>query len=379
MNRWNMNKEYFLGDILSQITFLETREDRQESVNQALINVPLPIMQEDLIEEVKKQGEEENINYESIIKGMAAAVVMDENFPYREEYIRFMKEAGKDGLAYLSMKRSETVEKNQAKWFYIYSKFLHILSENPKDTFYIALAMEMLYNQKWFEEGERNDEELGYLIKEIEDIYGEIVKEDPQNTLANERLGNIAIAKGQYVKGKLYYEKALQGKGNEEDYDRIRNQIEEIQNEAYIEAAESYMQYSRYEEAMKQIQSIQEKEYEPQRVNYIKGMIYYGMGEFELAVEHLRESYRMDKENENTINDLSIALAGIGELEEAIKILTEGINQYPQEKKLYYNRGLLEYNLGNKEVALDDLRRAYALESDPSLLEFIEQLEKDSD
>ncbi|MCD1147984.1 tetratricopeptide repeat protein [Peptoniphilus sp. KCTC 25270] len=374
-----MNKEYFLGDILSQITFLETREDRQESVNQALINVPLPIMQEDLIEEVKKQGEEENINYESIIKGMAAAVVMDENFPYREEYIRFMKEAGKDGLAYLSMKRSETVEKNQAKWFYIYSKFLHILSENPKDTFYIALAMEMLYNQKWFEEGERNDEELGYLIKEIEDIYGEIVKEDPQNTLANERLGNIAIAKGQYVKGKLYYEKALQGKGNEEDYDRIRNQIEEIQNEAYIEAAESYMQYSRYEEAMKQIQSIQEKEYEPQRVNYIKGMIYYGMGEFELAVEHLRESYRMDKENENTINDLSIALAGIGELEEAIKILTEGINQYPQEKKLYYNRGLLEYNLGNKEVALDDLRRAYALESDPSLLEFIEQLEKDSD
>jgi hypothetical protein len=59
-----------------------------------------------------------------------------------------------------------------------------------------------------------------------------------------------------------------------------------------------------------------------------------------------------------------------GELESARKLLDEGLEAWPQSPSILYELGCLEAIEGNREAALDSLRRA--LEREPRLREYLE-------
>lgn len=370
------DREYFI-EFLDSLAFIEAKEYANNPLVSALGNKPIPIFQEDILKEVKRQKETDSLNYESLLKGMVTIVSIDESFPYWKDYKNFLKNMGEDVFEYLSVKAFFYLKENSLEWAYIYGKTKFIVTEDIEDLYFPTIVMEQIYNREWQEDNSGNKSEfLLELLKEIQGNYEKIVKENPKHVLAFERLGNIYVAKEQYVKARLYYEKALRGQGLEEDFDRIRENLMKIENYAYLEAADSYMHYNRFEEALEQLKQIKEHTFLPDKINHRMGMSHYGLGQYDLAIHFLQVAYNLNKDNLEIANDLSVAQAATGNLEKAIEILSQIIIKNPQSRTSIYNRGILYYNLGDFQEALMDFRSAYALESDQGLLDLIEKLEE---
>lgn len=371
-----MDEKYFFHDLIDQLAFLEPSLEKKDGLIGKLGHAPIPIFQMDILKEVERQKKVDTLDYESILRGLFAIVSIDDTFPYWDKYIDLIKNLGEDILSYLEVKKNQALGKNEIEWAYIYGKTKYLLTENIDDLFRLTLIMENIYNDRWIRKKEEDLPILSDLLKDIEGNYEKILTIRENDSLAYERLAYLYIAKEQYVRARLYLEKALHGNGKEDELERIRENLSQIENHAYLEAAESYMVYNRFEETIHELNKIKESDFLPARVNHHKGMSYYGLKKYDLAVEFLKQAYEMDPKNYEIQNDLSVALAGVGKIEEAIEVLNKSIKDNPESRDLFYNRAVLYFNIGRVEESIKDFKKAYALQADPELWNLIQSLEK---
>lgn len=373
-----MDDKIIFQKYLDRLGFLEAGKESKEGLIAKIGLAPIPIFQEDIIKEVKRQRETSLLDQESILRGIITIYALDKSFPYWEVYEGLLKDLSGEMAEYLRVKSKQSLQKEDYDWAYIYGKALYMLGDKIDDLYYLTLIIEEIYNRIWKEERETQEgqEKLKNLLNTIEGNYLEIIEKVPDHSLALERMGNIYSTKGQYIKARLYYEKGLQGGGQEEVLQGIREKILEIENHAYLEAAESYMVYNRFEEALEQLEQIKEHGFYPDKVHHKKGMAHYGLGDYEEAVRYLLKAHDYGKENVEILNDLAVAQAGMGLLEDAIKSLGKAIELDPQNRASFYNRGILFYQLDKSEEALEDFKEVYKLEADPNILELIGKLEE---
>ncbi|MDD7362521.1 MAG: tetratricopeptide repeat protein [Peptoniphilus sp.] len=366
-----MDSKKYLADWYDEIGFLEQREDGSQILN----GVPIPMLQSDIIEEIKHPDKDDRLDVGSIFTAMCIVVGLDEKFPYAQNYLTFLKRTEDDTVGAIQYRMVEAAERGEVERLYLLAKAKEAVRGNIDDRLETTYAMEGIYNRRWKEDrGESSDD----LLKEIMDRYEKIIEDDPENADAHMSLGRIYQARAFYIKAKFYYEKALQLTSDPDLKDALRECIDDVHEPAAIDAARTYLHYGRYEDALKSIGEVESQYADPGASNHIKGMAYYGMGAYDRAVEYLREAVRHSREAD-VLNDYAIALAANENEKEAIETLAEVIEMEPENRTALMNRGILYYREKNYPAALVDFERAYRLVASDELWELIEQTRKRSE
>jgi tetratricopeptide (TPR) repeat protein len=112
--------------------------------------------------------------------------------------------------------------------------------------------------------------------------------------------------------------------------------------------------------------------------NFMQGLQYVTAGKYARAIERLEAASETDPDNAAILNNLGVALYGLGRFEQARKKFEEAVEFGPREAVIHYNYSqtlneLLRYDLAQEELAkaslLDfDLTRTLMTERDASSL-----------
>ncbi len=94
------------------------------------------------------------------------------------------------------------------------------------------------------------------------------------------------------------------------------------------------------------------------------GLCYKGIEDFDYAIDYLNRAIELDKAQADIYNELGIIYFNMDDILQAIKIFGQGIENCPEDYKLYFNRGLGYVQLGQYELALKDIEKASSLNPD---------------
>ena len=355
------------------ISFIQIKEDSNLKVKGIdLTNMPLPILMESLIKEVKSKAGEE-ISLERVVDGIIYLLgIGDEDFPYIGKYkdlIEKLPGSVKEKILYDSM---ESFKNDDIDMSLIYVRaLLNLEPENIKALFQYGLVLEKIGMDLLEQEESENGEEV---LKLSTSKFEKILDIDEEHDLAYYKLGFHYRHLSQYVKADLIWNKFLKYSSNDNLKEEVRDELSIISDEVNFETAITYLTYGDFQKALDSLIKLLPVHEESWNVNYLLGKAYNGIGDMESAIEYFKRAIEYNKEEMDLYNELGALYYSMGNVNEAIDIFSKGLKQDPKDHKLLYNRSIMYSATGENEKALSDAEEAYSIEKDENIKNHIYSL-----
>lgn len=320
---------------------------KEESKNEDLKEIPLPVYIEDMKEGIKTGDFAKEINLEIILEAMLLNIAIDKDFIYKEAYTKILQKYLKDIGGYTANKSIQYEKDNKIKALLI-SRAGYIVDPNNKYNSYLyaRLLWPMAYEV---------DEDLeASFIKEALKILQDILKIDDKFQLSYYELGNIYRNLGEYIKARSYYNNALRLTEDETAKNEIRNKLISIDNNAEIEQALYYIGKSQYNEAIKTLSKLLSTTKRADAYYYL-GVAYQNIGQYEDSIKAFENSLDHGADFRELYNDYSISLYLNKEEIKALSIIEEGLRKYPQDPRMTYNKIQINLVIGNTAKAREDI------------------------
>ena len=327
-----------------RLAYIELRED---SLNEELKGISLPIYVEDMKEGIKTGDFKNEINLEIILEAMLINLAIDPNFLYRKEYEEILKKYLKNIGDYTANKSVYCEESDKTKALLL-ARAGYILDSANKYNAY--LYARLLWPLAYEDDGQYQND----FVKEALRILQEILKNDEKFKLSYYELGNIYANLGEYIKARSYYNNALRLTDDEIAKNDIRNKLISIDDNAEIEQALYYIGKSNYNEAVRTLTKLLSKTKRADAYYYL-GVAYQNLGNYENSIMAFEQSLELNADFRELYNDYAISLYLNKNEFEALKVIGEGLKKYPQDPRMTYNKIQINLVVGNTEKAKEDI------------------------
>ena len=242
-------KEYFKNKT-ENITFIELKEDARLGIKAYPLNssIPLPIIIETLVSEIKEGTLKEEMKLVHIIEGIIYLIGVDEDFEYIEDYKKILKAYNDKIDDYTFYKGIRFVESNDYDNAAIYFRALKNINPNHVNgLFNYALALEEIAKEYLA----KDDEEVGIEFLTRSTIELETILDvDINYPLAYYKLGYHYKYFNQFLKAKLIWEKYLPLDNDDLRAQEIRDELQIIEDDVILESGLTYLSYDRFSEAL---------------------------------------------------------------------------------------------------------------------------------
>jgi tetratricopeptide (TPR) repeat protein len=357
------------------ITFLELKDSALVKIKNFTINkdLPLPIITDNLIEEIYQGNLENEINLSQIIDGIIYLLGVDSDFPNLDRYVEILNSYNPNINAYIYDVAIKKISEGDIEFGGIFLRALIYLdSKNLNVRFNYALVLEEI-GRKYIESNDEKGEEfLTASTNELESI----VEMDEKYSLAYYKLGFHYKYFEQYIKAKLTWNKFLTVDKDENRLQEIREEIDLIDDNVKFETGLTYLTYNEFGKALDSFLKLLSRYGDEWNVLYLLAMCYKGLSESDKAIEYLHKAIEINDEEPDLYNELGIINFLDGKIIEAIGIFNEGIEKTDHDYKLYFNRGLGYIQLGEYNLALKDVKMAYELNpKDENVVNQLKELE----
>ncbi|MBC8589295.1 hypothetical protein [Paratissierella segnis] len=357
------------------ITFLELKDSALVKIKNFTINkdLPLPIITDNLIEEIYQGNLENEINLSQIIDGIIYLLGVDSDFPNLDRYVEILNSYNPNINAYIYNVAIKKISEGDIEFGGIFLRALIYLdSKNLNVRFNYALVLEEM-GRKYIESNDEKGEEfLTASTNELESI----VEMDEKYSLAYYKLGFHHKYFEQYIKAKLTWNKFLTVDKDENRLQEIREEIDLIDDNVKFETGLTYLTYNEFGKALDSFLKLLPRYGDEWNVLYLLAMCYKGLSESDKAIEYLHKAIEINDEEPDLYNELGIINFLDGKIIEAIGIFNEGIEKTDHDYKLYFNRGLGYIQLGEYNLALKDVKMAYELNpKDENVVNQLKELE----
>jgi tetratricopeptide (TPR) repeat protein len=357
------------------ITFLELKDSALVKIKNFTINkdLPLPIITDNLIEEIYQGNLENEINLSQIIDGIIYLLGVDSDFPNLDRYVEILNSYNPNINAYIYDVAIKKISEGDIEFGGIFLRALIYLdSKNLNVRFNYALVLEEM-GRKYIESNDEKGEEfLTASTNELESI----VEMDEKYSLAYYKLGFHHKYFEQYIKAKLTWNKFLTVDKDENRLQEIREEIDLIDDNVKFETGLTYLTYNEFGKALDSFLKLLPRYGDEWNVLYLLAMCYKGLSESDKAIEYLHKAIEINDEEPDLYNELGIINFLDGKIIEAIGIFNEGIEKTDHDYKLYFNRGLGYIQLGEYNLALKDVKMAYELNpKDENVVNQLKELE----
>lgn len=256
------------------------------------IDFPLPVVTDNLVEEIQKGNFEEEIDMIYVIEGMVFILGTDKDFKHYKEYIDFLKSYSdnvEEHILYNGLKKYETGNIVDAGIYF--RGLLELNKDNHKARFNYALVIEEIARKK-VEEDKDVDDIILKAINELEYI----IEKDEGFSLAYYKLGYYYRHFQQYIKAKLTWEKFLKMEADNPVKQEIREQISIIEDEANYEIGYTYFSYNEFGKALDSFLKLFPNQMDNWNVNYMVALSYKGIEKYDVAIEYLEYALELNDE-----------------------------------------------------------------------------------
>ena len=368
--------QYFLRKA-QKVSFIELKKGSHIKIKDYIVkdDVPLPIVTDTLIKEIKNGRNHEEINMSHVLEGIIYILGIDWDFKYKEEYKSILYNYNSKIEEYILYRGFKHIQnKNQEDGAIFFRALTNINNENAEGIFNYALCLENIFQDFMKKGKEENAKE--FLIESTNQLET-ILDISPDFPLAYYKLGYHYKYYEQFLKAKLIWERYIRQDKDQERLQEVRNELELITDDVDFEQGLNHLTYGEYELALEKFLRLVSKHQKWWNILYLTGLAYKGMGEYEKAIDYFYEALELGGKDINVYDELGICLFGIGDINEAIKIFNEGINLDHNDYKIIFNRGIAYLKLGLFEEAIEDINRAYKLNpNDMVVKKQMEQLKK---
>lgn len=354
---------------LKNIVFLELKKDTEINGHTIKKDTPLPINLDDLMDGIKEKNYEDNINLVEINKAIVFLLGIEEDFKYKDEYIKILDHSVEDKYKYIYSLSILAKQQKSNLDSYIYLLALNSICEQTIESrFAKNNVLEALYDEYI---KELSDEEKTSILKRIILEYEKLIAEENSYAPAYYRLGYINRALEKYIKSKLYFEKFLRFSDNDILNEEVRSVLEELEDYANIESVKTYISYGKFNEAYNLLLKVSSLYPTQDEVLYYIGLCQYNLGYIKESIESIKEAIDLNKNQEEYYNQLAISNIALGKEEEAIEVYKSAFFNIKESYLLNYNLGILLLNLG-KGGYEEYLKKAYQLNPSDELLSLID-------
>lgn len=368
-------EEYFKKKA-DKLSFIELKEGAYIDINDYLVDdsIPLPILTNTLVKEIKNGIAYNEIKVSYLIQGIIYVLGVDPDFDYADEYKKILLNYDKNIEDYLFYMGLRNIEKNMFENGVIYFRALLTINKENKDALLnYGICLEekakRLYNVG-------NFDEANLFINEATNVIESILDIDEKYSLAYYKLGYYYKFCGQFLKAAITWEKFLQLDNNEERKSEIREALLGIDDDVKFEKGCNCLANQEYGKALSNFLSLKEKYSAWWNLDYMIGLTYMGMGDFNNSIVAFNESIDINPNQPDVYNDLAISLFNIGKFQESIDCFTKGIELDSNNYRLLFNRGLVFMELGLYENSYVDISKATELcPDDVTLKKYKKELE----
>lgn len=350
-----------------KVTFIELKDDTQLNIEGYSIgsHIPLPILTEELIDEIKEGNLEEEIKVTNIVEGIIYLMGIDKDFPHINEYRNILRAYDDNLEEYIFYKGIRLIDKEEYESGAVYFRTLKLL--NPKNLngiFNYALALENIGKKFLSMEKEKEKMEGIEFINEATSQLESILDIDENYGLAYYKLGYHYKFFNQNLKAKLIWSKYLKLDKDDIRLEEIRKELESIENDVLLESGITYLSTSQFDKSLEYFLKLLPEFKNWWELNYFIGLSYKGLNEYEKAIKYFEKAIVENKLEADVYNELGISYFYMGDIEKAIEVFSEGIKNIKEDYKLFFNRGLGYIQLNRLNDAYNDVN--YAAQLNPN-------------
>lgn len=365
--------ENILKTCLNDLVFIGIKKNKKLKIeNYTKEDVfEVPILLSDIKSGIKEGNYSEEIGTKEILKAMGILLGVDMDFKYKSAYEDFIK---------THIDKVSNFYKYMAKSLYedgkIYQAYaiLNYLKNKYQDDIEIKLIWAMVGESIYNENFENlSEEEKDLILKEIIKSYEEVIKLDKNNDTAHIKLGIINSNLKNYVKANLYFEKALNISRDDGKKEMIRSYLEEIESPAKLEAAEAYIAYGKFDQALQQLERVQDKNRQNSTYYYYLSLCQFKLGIYDEATSNIDKAIDLE-ENPEYINHKALIKLSQNDKKSAIEIYKKAAEK-GNDFTILYNLGVLYMSEDLEKEALEAFKKAYETKKDPELKKIIENIE----
>lgn len=365
----NLFKEE-LNKKLKNIVFIDLKEEYRLGELVLPSGFSLPIKLDYLIEGIKEKELEEEINLEKIVEAMLYLLGIDSDFKFAEKYREVLKKLEIDLKNYAMHKAYINQEEDPLDSYIFLRGYEEVKGRDADIIFKEANILESIYNKLESEDDyEKADKLLNIIIKK----YNEVLNEDENYSLAYYRLAYINLSLQKYIKANMYFEKFINISDSEELKDEVRREMETIRDSVNFDSAKTYLSYGEYDKALNLLRDISENFNKDEKFYYALAITHYNLGDLEGAEEFAKISIEKKILEEN-VNLLSTLYASKNKFEDAIETLEMGLSEIENSYPLNYNLGILYLNKKDLEKGIKYLEKANEISPNKELGKFIKNL-----
>ncbi len=322
--------------------------DLKDSASYKMLkDLPLPIYVSDMSKGIMAGEMDESIELDNFLEGMLINIGADPEFMHNEEYKSILAHYIGDINKYASQKAMEYSDDDINKALLVLRGAYSI---NPRESVSSYLYAKALWPMAY----EVNDEFKDSFIREALKILQDIITYDENFALSYFELGNIYSNLGEYIKARNFYNIALGKTDMDDARGEIRNRLTEINDNADIEEALYMIGKSDYNGAIKKLTGLLSKTNRPDAYYYL-GVAYQNLGQYENSIMAFENSLDKGADFRELYNDFAISLYMAKREEEALAIIEEGLEKYPADPRLVYNKIQINLSIGRLREAKNDL------------------------
>lgn len=355
----NNIEEFFIQKV-DNISFIELKDNADIIIKDYKLNplVPLPLIVDELINEIKGNRAQNELKISSIINGIIYSIGADVNFKYNEEYKKILYAFDKDIENYILHKSLKLIEETKIDQGMIYLRTLVNLNRNNKlGLFNYGLSLERKANIDF----DNNNIKKGWVfLNEATKVFEETLDLDETFSPTYYKLGYHYMNTSQYIKAKLIWEKFIKLSDDENLKEEIKDNLISIEDNVLYEEGYNEVLSGNPSKGLEKLLPLKEKYEDWWNLLFMIGLSYRMQGMYNEAKIEFENILKINQNQVDTLNELGLCLVNLGVFEEAIKNFTLAL-ELREDYEILCNRGMTYLQIGKISEASIDINKAYEL------------------
>lgn len=350
-------QDYFL-DKAENISFIEIKPDSMVYIKDYKIGheVPLPLIVDELINEIKKGTAKDEVKVSSIINGMIYIIGADPEFKFTQQYKEILyhyDEKIEEYILYMGLKKiNENVFEDGIVWL---RALYNINDKNLMGKYNYALALEEKSRRLFTIKNNMGS----VFLNSSTNVFEEIINEDPSFDLAYYKLGYHYKNSQQYLKSSLMWEKYIQLGKDTEMLEEIRENLESMQDDIIYEEGYNLVLSGDPKAGLEKLLPLKEKYVDWWNLFFMIGLGYRQLGMYHEAINEFETVLDFAPNQVDALNELGLCQAFLGNFNEAISTFTKAIELKPKDYEIRCNRGMTYLQINDIKNAEKDINAAY--------------------
>ncbi|SCG82660.1 hypothetical protein DW1_1064 [Proteiniborus sp. DW1] len=351
-------REYFL-DKTENISFIELKPNSMVFIKDYKIesDIPLPLIIDELINEIKEGTAKDEVKVSAIINGMIYTIGADPDFKHCEQYkdiLYHYDEKIEEYILYIGLKK---INENAFEEGIVWLRALYYINDkNLMGKYNYALALEEKARRLF---AISNNKMGNLFLNRSTNVFEEVINENPNFDLAYYKLGYHYKNSQQYVKSSLMWKKYIQLGKDTELLDEVRDNLESMQDDITYEEGYNLILSGNPNEGLKKLLPLKDKYVDWWNLFFMIGLGYRQLGMYQEAIDEFETVLDFVPDQVEALNELGLCQAFIGNYSDAISNFTKAIELKPKDYEIRCNRGMTYLQINDIENAEKDINEAY--------------------